>query len=91
MSKKLGGMLAAMAATMGLVAGCGGAGNNGGDTTCEAFLEMSGSDQKAVVKKFMEDEGRDMSGLSVNITLGSAKLFCNTVGSPDSKIREIDG
>lgn len=75
-----------------LIAGCSGSSANaGGDTTCEDFLDMSSSEQKDVITTFMEDEGRDLTGMNINLHALSAIAFCNTVGKPDSKIREIDG
>lgn len=82
----------ALLASSVIVAGCSGSSaNNGGDTSCADFLEMNGSEQTEVITKFMEDEGRDLSGANVNLHKLSAIAFCNTVGMPDSKIREIDG
>lgn len=83
--------ITAIIAAIGLLAGCGGgSANEGGETTCEAFMKMSDAEQREVIHQFMEDEGRDTSETNVNLRRGSATLFCHTLGKPNSKIREID-
>lgn len=75
-----------------LIAGCSGSPvNAGGDTTCEDYLDMSRSEQKDVISTFLEDEGRELTGMNISLHALSAIAFCNTAGKPDSKIREIDG
>lgn len=73
------------------LAGCGGGGGKGGDTTCGEFLQMSSSDQKAAVTALLSETDSSPSNGKILIAVGSAKLYCNTVGTNDSKIREING
>ena len=65
--------------------------NKGGDTTCGDYLSMTSKEQTETIKKFLADKGdSDPSGMDVNLSKGSAKLYCNTVGSDSDPIRKID-
>ena len=73
-------------------AGCGALDNNqGGDTTCGDYLEMSNDDQRDVITTYLDEQGNSSpAGFEVNLTLQSAKLYCNTMGSADDPIRNIE-
>lgn len=88
--KTVGAVAAVMAAAA--LAGCSGTSTSkGGDTTCGEFKAMSSQDQKEVIKALLSEKGGEPSNGEILITTGSAKLFCATVGSDSSKIREING
>lgn len=77
---------------LGVLAGCGGTANAGGSTTCKDYMSMSSSKQEDVIKKFFEEKGNsNPSGFDVRLSLESAKLYCSTVGTDSSPIRNIDG
>lgn len=71
------------------LAACGG--GKGGDTTCGEFMQMSAADQKEAIHALMSEEGDSPANGMVTLGVGSAKLFCSTVGTDSSKIREING
>ena len=77
---------------IGALAGCGDSANAGGSTTCKEYMSMNSSKQEDVIKKFFEEKGNsNPSGFDVRLSLESAKLYCNTVGTDSSPIRNIDG
>ena len=84
----------ASAATLSVaaLAGCGALDNNqGGDTNCGDFLEMSNDDQRDVITTYLDEQGNsNPAGLDVNLTLQSATLYCNTMGSAEDPIRDIE-
>lgn len=74
-----------------LLSGCG-AGNAGGDTTCESYLEMNVDEQTDVVRAWLKDKGDpEANGSTVTINRLSALAFCNTMGRPSDPISRIDG
>lgn len=80
------------AATM---AGCGAGSpfddNQGGDTACGDFREMTPDDQRDVITAYMDERGNsNPAGFEVTLTLESSKLFCNTLGTADDPIRKIE-
>lgn len=84
-------VLVTVALCVSLIGGCQG-GNKGGDTTCGDFLAMSASDQTAAVQKLLEESGEsDVSNGMIALNVAGVQLFCSTLGSDSSKIREIDG
>ena len=61
----------------------------GGDTTCKDFLAADQSTQTEAVSKMLKDEkGSDAATLEITGTRLSVQTFCQTVGTPDSKIKE---
>lgn len=77
---------------LGALAGCGDTANAGGNTTCKDYMGMSSSKQEDVIKEFFAQKGNsNPSGFDVRLSLESAKLYCNTVGTDSSPIRNIDG
>lgn len=77
---------------LGALAGCGGTANAGGNTTCKDYMGMSNSKQEEVIKKFFSEKGNsNPSGFDVRLSLESARLYCNTIGTDSSPIRNIDG
>ncbi len=74
------------------LAGCGALDNNqGGDTTCGDCLERSNDDERAVITTCLDEQGNSSpAGFEVNLALQSAKLYCNTMGSADDPIRDIE-
>lgn len=68
-----------------------GATNKGGDTTCGDFKNMSASAQRDAITLLLKERNENPSNGEITLAAGSAKLYCATVGSDDSKIREING
>ena len=75
------------------LAGCSGSASasKGGDTTCKEFKSLSSEDQSTVIKDLLSENGKNPSNGKILIAKKSAKLFCTTVGTDNSKIREING
>jgi acid stress chaperone HdeA len=60
--KQLAVSLCAALGVVGVLAGCSGASNSGGDTTCKDFVAMRSSDQDATVAKLLKERnGRNAS------------------------------
>jgi len=61
----------------------------GGDTKCEDFI---GSDEKtqneAVAKMLKDEKGTDAAQLEVTGTRLAVQTWCQTAGTPESKIKE---
>lgn len=65
--------------------------NQGGDTQCGDFREMTPDDQREVVVAYLEEKGNsNPAGYEVTLTLESSKLFCTTLGAADDPIRKIE-
>jgi len=80
--------------TLAISAGCG-AGildqNQGGDTPCGDYLEMTADEQRDVIDTYLDEQGNsDPAGFEVTLTLQSAKLYCNTLGASGDPIRKIE-
>jgi acid stress chaperone HdeA len=82
---------AAIAMAMLLFSGCSASQviNTGGDTKCKDFKTQDEKKQNDEVSKMLKDKsGADPSSLEISTTRASVSLYCNTVGTPDSKISE---
>jgi acid stress chaperone HdeA len=80
-------MFAALAAGVALV-GCSPA-VTGGDTKCEDFIGQDEKTQNEAVAKMLKDEkGTDAAQLEVTGTRLAVQTFCQTAGTPDTKIKE---
>ena len=63
--------------------------NTGGDTKCSDFKTQDEKKQDSEVSKMLKDKsGNEPSNLEITATRTSALLYCQTVGTPDSKISE---
>ena len=63
--------------------------NTGGDTKCSDFKGQDEKKQDSEVSKMLKDKsGAEPSNLEVSATRASALLYCQTVGTPDSKISD---
>ena len=63
--------------------------NTGGDTKCSDFKGQDEKKQDSEVSKMLKDKsGAEPNNLEVSATRTSALLYCQTVGTPDSKISE---
>ena len=63
--------------------------NTGGDTKCSDFKGQDEKKQDSEVSKMLNDKsGNEPSNLEVSATRTSALLYCQTVGTPDSKISD---
>jgi acid stress chaperone HdeA len=63
--------------------------NTGGDTKCSDFKGQDEKKQESEVSKMLKDKsGAEPSNLEVSATRTSALLYCQTVGTPDSKISD---
>jgi acid stress chaperone HdeA len=80
--------------TMAATAGCGTGlldQNQGGDTPCGDYLEMTADDQRDVILTYLDEQGNsNPAGFEVTLTLQSAKLYCNTMGTSSDPIRRIE-
>lgn len=80
--------LTAGAVTAALLSGCS-AVAGGGDTPCKEFTAQSEQDQNEAVTEMLKDQnGKDPSGIELNASRIAALAWCQTVGTPDSKIKE---
>lgn len=63
--------------------------NDGGDTTCQDFQAADEKTQNDAITKMLTDEGKsepanaELAGTRLSIT-----AFCQTVGKPESTIKE---
>ncbi len=63
--------------------------NTGGDTKCKDFTTQDEKKQNDEVTKMLKDKtGADPSSLQISATRASAQVYCQTVGTPDSKISD---
>jgi acid stress chaperone HdeA len=63
--------------------------NTGGDTKCKDFVGQDDKKQSDEVSKMLKDKsGAEPSSIEITATRASAKIYCQTVGKPDSKISE---
>jgi acid stress chaperone HdeA len=71
-----------------LLAGCSPS-VTGGDTKCKDFLSADQSTQTEAVSKMLKDEkGADAPSLEITGTRLSVQTWCQTLGTPDRKIKE---
>lgn len=60
----------------------------GGDTTCKNFLAADDKTQTEAVTKMLKDEkGADAAQLEISGTKVSVQTYCQTVATPDTKIK----
>lgn len=87
-------LVSAATMTLATLTGCGAgllSGNQGGDTPCGDYLEMTADDQRDVILTYLDEQGNSSpAGFEVTLTLQSAKLYCNTMGTADDPIRKIE-
>ena len=84
MTLVLGGLLGSGA----LLVGCSPA-YTGGDTTCSNFLKADEAAQRSAVGKLLKDErGKDATNLEITGTRFAVQAYCQTAGTPDSKIKQ---
>ena len=63
--------------------------NQGGDTRCEDYLAADEAQQNESITKMLTDEGKnepantELAGTRLSVT-----TYCQTVGTPDSTIKE---
>lgn len=78
---------------LGALGGCGSSAAKGGDVTCGEYKKMSSSEKEKTIRAFLKEGGEkeEPSNGKVTAMKLSAKLFCATAGSDDSKIREMNG
>lgn len=63
--------------------------NQGGDTTCKDYLAADEASQNESIAKMLTDEGKsepsnaELAGTRLSIT-----TYCQTVGQPDSTIKQ---
>lgn len=89
------GLIAAAALAAVTMTGCGPGSpfdnNDGGDTPCGEFREMTPDEQRDVILAYLEEQGNsNPAGYEVTLTLESSKLFCTTLGAADDPIRKIE-
>jgi acid stress chaperone HdeA len=63
--------------------------NTGGDTKCKDFTTQDEKKQNDEISKMLKDKsGTDPANLQITATRLSAATYCQTLGTPDSKISE---
>ena len=63
--------------------------NTGADTKCSDFKGQDEKKQDSEVSKMLKDKsGAEPNNLEVSATRTSALLYCQTLGTPDSKISD---
>lgn len=65
--------------------------NDGGETTCGDYLDLSGDERSEVVKKFLEDQGDSAGAIKTGLFKASVLAYCNTVGGPSDPISNVNG
>lgn len=61
----------------------------GGDTPCEDFIGADEATQNEAIGKMLEEEkGAEAQQLEITGTRLAVQTWCQTVGTPDSKIKE---
>lgn len=72
-----------------LLSGCSEVTASGGDTPCKEFTAQSEQEQNEAITEMLKDQnGTDPSGLELNASRIAAVAWCQTAGTPDSKIKE---
>jgi acid stress chaperone HdeA len=88
MKRSVGVLLSGVVAGVVLV-GCSAPSITGGDTKCKDFLGADQSKQTEAVSKMLKDEkGQDAASLEITGTRISVQTWCQSAGTPDSKIKE---
>jgi acid stress chaperone HdeA len=63
--------------------------NTGGDTKCSDFKGQDEKKQDSEISKMLKDKsGNEPSNLEVSATRASGLIYCQTIGTPDSKISD---
>jgi acid stress chaperone HdeA len=63
--------------------------NTGGDTKCSDFIKQDENKQNTEVSKMLQDKsGAQPNNMEITATRLSAATYCQTIGTPDSKISE---
>lgn len=63
--------------------------NSGGDTTCKDFTAADEKRQNESITKMLTDEGKSApANLELAGTRIAVQTYCQTVGTPDSKISQ---
>jgi acid stress chaperone HdeA len=63
--------------------------NTGGDTKCSDFKGQDEKKQDSEISKMLKDKsGNEPNNLEVSATRASAMVYCQTIGTPDSKISD---
>ncbi|SPM39144.1 hypothetical protein MNAB215_1326 [Mycobacterium numidiamassiliense] len=63
--------------------------NTGGDTQCKDFGTQDEKKQNDEISKMLKDKsGQDPTNLQISATRLSAQTWCQTLGTPNSKISE---
>jgi acid stress chaperone HdeA len=91
MSQKSAAITIVIAATGILFSGCSASSviNTGGDTKCKDFGTQDEKKQNDEISKMLKDKsGQDPTNLQISATRLSAQTWCQTLGTPDSKISE---
>jgi acid stress chaperone HdeA len=82
--------VAAAATVTALLSGCSGAGNDGGDTTCRAFLATNDNDKDATVAKMLKGRNaRNASTGDVERLRMTLAGLCQPADKQDSKIGDL--
>jgi acid stress chaperone HdeA len=84
-------MAAAIAIAALLLSGCSASQiiNTGGDTKCSDFKGQDEKKQDSEISKMLKDKsGNEPNNLEVSATRASALIYCQTIGTPDSKISD---
>ena len=73
-----------------IVSGCGGASNDGGDTTCKDFLALNDNGKDATVAKMLKvSNGRNSSTSDVELKRVTLVGSCQPADKRDSKIGDL--
>jgi acid stress chaperone HdeA len=63
--------------------------NQGGDTKCRDFTSSDEKTQNETITKMLKDEGKnEPSNLELSGTRMSVQTFCQTAGTPDTRISQ---
>lgn len=64
--------------------------NTGGDTKCSDFVKQDENKQNSEVSKMLKDRsGAEPNNMSITTTRLSVATWCQTLGTPDSKISDM--
>ncbi|QPL04713.1 MULTISPECIES: hypothetical protein [Actinomyces] len=75
-----------------MLSGCSGSpASKGGDATCGEYLQMSKDERTEAITLLLKEHNDDPSNGEISVARASATLYCNTVGSDSSPIRDING
>jgi acid stress chaperone HdeA len=63
--------------------------NQGGDTKCEDFIGFDDKKQNETISKMLTDEGKnEPSNIELTATRTAVQTYCQTVGTPDTPIKQ---